>query len=953
MLDKSLYLLPATFRILFRFFVKTTNLPYQSMKQFLSCFLIFLFSAFSFAQNFQVSGTLVDRETQEPLEAATVFMETVRDSTLITYTISDRNGKFTLEGSTSVKNARVNISFVGYENFQREIELGPNKDLGNIPLAFSVSSLDEVIIKSRAPITIKKDTLEFNVASFKTKKDATIEDLLKELPGVEVDLDGNIKVNGKDVSNVLVNGKPFFGNDPTIATRNLTKELIEKVQVVDTKTKAEAFTGEEGDKESKTINLTIKEENNKGVFGRVAAGGGTDERFEYAGLFNYFDNDRRLSVLGGGNNINSPGFSFGEIRKMFGNARNMSMSSSGGFTIDGRSFGYGEGIVNSRIAGANYADVIKKKTDVTADYFYSGSNSYSDSKVERENILPDRRYFTESENSSESETDSHAVNLGFDIKIDSTFLINIKPSFSYNKLKGNRNNVSESMDEGRSLTNTAISRNFSETDSRRFKNQVDATKKYGSAGGFVRFNFTNEWNSDEGEDFMYSETRIFGEVNSEEIRDQTRDSEKDNTNYYTRITYRLPLMSKKLFLDLAYTHRFNQTENRKSVFDYDGTSQSYSLFNTELSTDYSFKDTRSTPLASLIFNSEKGSLNVGAGYVIRKLEGTDGLRPGLNVNNRFDALEMHARGNIKISSTSRLYSGYTLRNQAPQILQLLPNTDVSNPLNIITGNPDLRPINSHSVYVNFNNYNFQKGTGYYGNLNANIDENAVVAKTMVDENNIRHTTYTNVNGKFNISGNLSFNNELKLDSLLSLKPRIGVWSRYHRDVNFNNETEYRSYNFSVNPNIGVTLSWRNVLDIRTYYSVGIAQNSFEGTFYEDRDYLSHNVDIGTSLFVPKNLEWRNDISFSYNPDIRAGFQKSAWFWNTTLAYSMFEDKATVTLKIYDLLNQNTNARRSSSENYIQDSVSTVLQQYFMLGLSYKFNTLGSKGESGRNRTFAH
>src|SRR5690606_12447043 len=272
------------------------------------------------------------------------------------YTISDRNGKFLLEGNTSAKKARVNISFVGYESFQREIELNtPSQDMGKIPLSFSIASLDEVIVKSRAPVTIKKDTLEFNVASFKTKKDATIEDLLKELPGVEVDLDGNIKVNGKDVSNVLVNGKPFFGNDPTIATRNLTKELIEKVQVVDTKTKAEAFTGEEGDKESKTINLTIKEENNKGIFGRVAAGGGTDERFEYAGLFNYFDNDRRLSVLGGGNNINSPGFSFGEIRKMFGNARNMSMSSSGGFTIDGRSFGYGEGIINSRIAGANYA----------------------------------------------------------------------------------------------------------------------------------------------------------------------------------------------------------------------------------------------------------------------------------------------------------------------------------------------------------------------------------------------------------------------------------------------------------------------------------------------------------------------------------------------------------------------------------------------------------------------
>src|SRR5690606_29811364 len=171
------------------------------MKQLFSCFLILFISAYSFSQNFKVSGTLIDEETQTPLEAATVFMETVKDSTLVTYTITDRNGKFSLEGNTSAKNVRVNISFVGYESFQKEIDLNPSiQNLGNIPIAISVASLDEVVVKSRAPITIKKDTLEFNVASFKTKKDATIEDLLKELPGVEVDADGKIKVNGKEVS---------------------------------------------------------------------------------------------------------------------------------------------------------------------------------------------------------------------------------------------------------------------------------------------------------------------------------------------------------------------------------------------------------------------------------------------------------------------------------------------------------------------------------------------------------------------------------------------------------------------------------------------------------------------------------------------------------------------------------------------------------------------------------
>ena len=162
-----------------------------------------------------------------------------------------------------------------------------------------------MVITSRAPITIKKDTLEFNVKSFKTKKDANVEDLLQQLPGVEVDDEGKITVNGKPVNKLLVNGKPFFGDDPTITTRNLSKEIIEKVQVTDTKTKSEAFTGEEGDTQNKTINLTIKEENNQGYFGRIAGGKGTEDLYEYASIVNRFRGDRRISILAGGNNTNS------------------------------------------------------------------------------------------------------------------------------------------------------------------------------------------------------------------------------------------------------------------------------------------------------------------------------------------------------------------------------------------------------------------------------------------------------------------------------------------------------------------------------------------------------------------------------------------------------------------------------------------------------------------------
>jgi hypothetical protein len=409
--------------------------------RYLLLFFVLFCTTLSFAQNqtFKLSGTLLSEEDNTPLESATIYLERVKDSTLVTYTISDRNGKFFIEDRTNDSHLNLYVSYVGYLTHIEKIAIDKEEIiLPPIILKPNTNELGEVIIRSRAPITIKKDTLEFNAKSFKTKKDANVEDLLKQLPGVEVDADGKITVNGKPVNQILVNGKPFFGDDPTIATRNLSKEIIEKVQVTDTKTKSEAFSGEEGDKDNKTINLTISEEKNKGVFGRVAAGGGTDDRYEYAGMVNVFDNNRRISLLVGGNNTNSPGFSFGEIQKMFGGGRSMTMNSSGSFSIDGRSFGMGEGIVTSNNIGANYADEFGDKFEVNADYFYAGSNSENESATQRENILPDSRYFTNSISKSDNNNDSQSVNMGFDIKPDSTLLININPSFTITVISSSR-----------------------------------------------------------------------------------------------------------------------------------------------------------------------------------------------------------------------------------------------------------------------------------------------------------------------------------------------------------------------------------------------------------------------------------------------------------------------------------------------------------------------------------
>ncbi|NQY07471.1 MAG: TonB-dependent receptor, partial [Flavobacteriaceae bacterium] len=640
----------------------------------------------------------------------------------------------------------------------------------------------------------------------------------------------------------------------------------------------------------------------------------------------------------------------GEIHKMFGGGRNVYFNSGGSFSIDGRSFGGGEGITRSRNIGANYADVYGEKVDVTSDFFYAGSNSDNESVTSRENILPDNtRYFSNSSSRSSSNNDNYNMNVAFDVEIDSTFLINVKPAFS--RLKGNTKYSSEenTFDELNALTNQSTSSTNVNTEGKNFRNTIDVTKRFGSKGAFLRWSLTNEINETETEDFLNSRIDIFGTTPETIIRDQFTDSKRDLNSLSTNLTYRIPLNKDVWSLDLKYALRSERRDNVESTFDFDTASQSYSLFNSDLSTDFLYKNIRNTPEVKLRYRKDKFSISTSAGYVFRTLENEDRLRPQLSLKRDFEAVELGSNFNIRFNPKMSIYSGYSLSNTPPQLEQLQPFSDVSDPLNTVTGNPNLEPANSHAVYFGFNNYDFQKGTGIYAYANINVTNNQVVAKTTIDADFVRNTTYANVNGNYNYNYSVGYNKSVKIDSLRTLKIGFGGWSNGGRTINFNNEVQYASKTTSITPNVSLTLNWKKVLEFRPSYEVSFSRTTFDLSDFSNQNFASHNFRIRTATFFPKKLEWRNDIRYNYNPNVADGFQKDSWFWNTTLSYTILKEAGTISVKVYDLLNQNTNASRSATAAYIQDSQSTVLQRYVMFGFSWKFNTLGSKGETNEFR----
>ncbi|WP_158840357.1 outer membrane beta-barrel protein [Polaribacter sp. L3A8] len=902
----------------------------------LTCLLLSCLT-YSQTKSFELRGNIKSAEDNEFLESATVHTERLKDSSIIAYTITNSKGYFNVGGTTADAKVKLVVSYLGYKPYSKIVTV-KNQSIGTIILE-PANVLDAIVIRSSAPITIKKDTVEFNVKSFKTKKDANVEDLLKKLPGVEVDDEGNITVNGKEVNKILVNGKPFFGNDPTITTRNLTKDIIEKIQISDTKTKAQAFAGEDSDGENKTINLTIKKENNKGYFGKVAAGKGTDGRYEYAGMATRFKQSERIGLLAGGNNVNSPGFSFGNQRLQFGG--------------NNRSFGGGQGIVTSNNYGVNYINAFGNIFELSSDYFYKNSNSDNKTTSDRETFLSDGTSFIrKSNNTSFNESDSHDASVDFEIEIDSTFRIDIETDFNADINKNTFMSNSESFNDINDLTNDSNSNSIADSNIKKIDNEINLTKLFGDNGAFLKVELTVNVKKTETEDLVKSETNIYGTNPDQIIRDQFSDGITDIVETGSEVVYRFPLVSKLLFFDVGYEYSNTKTKRKRSTFNFDQNTSDYTAFSNLLSTDFEYLDNVKKPSAKLEFRNDKWSTSAKVSYVNRTLENKDFLRPETNLTRDFNNLEYGVNLRYRKDRTSSYRLRYNFRNGTPSLSQLQPFRDESNPLNIVTGNPELAPTKTHSLRFGISNFNWKERTGFWAFGNLSFTNDRVVANTIIDTNTlIRETSYANVDGFYNMQAGGSYSVTKKWEDFGSLKTEFKVFGNHNKNINFNNGVQYSSKTTSISPRIGFDFMWDDILQIRPSYSISVNKNTYDIERFSDKNFTSHDVLISTATFLPKKIEWRNDVKFNYNPNIADGFQKSAWFWNTTLRYSILKDQGALGIKVYDILNQNTNARRVATEDYIQDSSSTVLKQYAMLTFTWKFNSLGGEGKKfePRNR----
>ncbi|SHG12112.1 Outer membrane protein beta-barrel family protein [Flavobacterium fluvii] len=901
---------------------------------------------FSFYANAQskiiLKGKLIDKETSKPIEDATVYITTVKDSTMMNYSVSDKNGVFKIETKKITVPFFLKIAATGYQNHQIKENSGTeNKDFGVLSILNKQIELSEVVIKNEAPpVKIKKDTLEFNAASFKVRPDANVEALIRQLPGAQIDENKTITINGKVVDKILVNGKPFFNEDGKIAIQNLSADMVKKVQVSNTKTKEEEMTKQDSSSNTSTLNLTLKEDKNKGVFGKFMGGYGTDDRYESSGIASYFKNKRRITAIFSSNNINATGFSMDDVFDNMGGGRN-----NGGMRFMGGGGGNSTptGITRSTTAGLNYDDEWIKDLSAHTSYNYKNLDNENRNKTSRAEFLPTGNIFTESESASNQLTEGHNLATEFQYKINDKTNIYLNPSFAKTTTTSNSAYQASSRDDNNDLMNENSGISNSHSDSENFQNWMGFFRSFKKKGRYFNASLQNNNSRNEANSISNSATLFYQDATPDDIRNQNVLSERANDNFYLNLSYSEPITD-SLSLSVGVRTNWSKSIDDTDTFDFDAATGRYSDKNELRSNYFETKSTRISPTAGLIIRKKKLNLWASLGtYFVEADNHSDYLNTKTNLSKNYALPEANVNFNYNFSKTKNVrayyYRGYSL----PSAQQILPVANLSNPLNTYIGNSNLDIGKNHYANFNFGNQNTANLSGYSIYSNANYYDSSIASTSVYDENGKQKTTYVNISGNYNFNFGANWDKTVKKEQN-TFKYSFKLNTGYEFQKGFTNAELYTARIKSVSPGVSFSYDYGYFFTLRPSYNFTFRQTDYTNYRIDEASNREHNFKIEATNYIHKQWVLGNDFGYNYNSNISGGFKKDFYLWNASLSYKTKEDQWIFKVKVYDILDQNQSATRNISATSVTDSQNTVLKRYGMFSITYKFKKFGMKLE---------
>lgn len=909
------------------------------------------------AQNTILEGLVAD-SSGIGLPAATVVLMQPKDSVMTGFGMTESNGRFAIKRVAS-GDYLLQITYVGYETHYQAFRVegqNPKVNLGTIKMTPANTVLSAVNIQAqRAPMVFRKDTVEYNAGAFQTQPGSVVEDLLKKLPGVEVQSDGSIRAHGERVQNVLVEGKEFFGQDPKIATKNLPADAVDKVQLYDKKSERAEFTGIEDGRQEKTINLKLKEDKKKGYFGNANAGYGTKERYEGRFNVNSFGKKTQLSAVGLANNNNQPGFSFEDYLNFMGGLSNfMGASSSGGrvrISLNPEEMGISpggglnKGFTTSWAGGLNLNRDLGKHTQLSANYFYNRLQNDADRTVSRQNLLGNDQSFDSREMEDRlSRNANHRLNLTLRHKIDSFQDLRVRSRISFNDALLNSEANSETFDEAGIVQNESIRNNHTTGENLSANTDLMYRRRFGKKGRALvaEASFQKSDNTRNGT-FLSDNQYLTDTVNQRKSQQQRQKYADDATNYGGTISYTEPL-GRRQYLEWQLGHQQYANETNKAFYDIVTTPTPGEVFNQALSTRYRRGYRYERGGMNYLLNREKYNLTLGATLQQSILDGKllDPENP--SIRRSFNRVLPSAFFDYDIATSRHFSLEYTTNLQEPSLEQLQPAVDNSDPLNVYAGNPNLRPEYNHNLGANLMLFDQFTMTSFFASLNTTYTQNQITNASSVDSLFRRFITPVNVERDVNVNAYLNFARPLRF---MKSNLNISLNSTNNRGILFVNEQRNNTDRWVNSLDISLENRKKDKVDLSA--SARITHNSTRYSVSESLNQAFVNQRYRAEAVVYPNKHWAIGTAIDYLVYSAETFGEARQIplWRASITrYVLKNRKGQIKLSGYDLLDRNLSISRSSQFNYIEEERTLNLSRYFMLSFAYSISGFGQKNNGG-------
>lgn len=903
-------------------------------------------------KNGSVKGTLYDTAAKQPVVSATITVLQKKDSALVSFSMTDAKGRFEITGlgNGEYRLLVTHINYHGSNKFFSIDDANKNRDLGNLVMRDASQMLDEVVVTAEAPpVTLIGDTVQYNAGSFKTPPNANVEQLLKRMPGIQVEKDGTVKAQGQEVKRVLVDGKEFFGADPKIATKNLPSDAVDKVQVYDKTSDAAQLTGFDDGNSEKTINLKLKKDKKKGLFGKATVGGGTADRYEGRFNLNSFKGARQLSVIGLGNNTNAEGFSFNDMLS-FSGALNGARQNGGVITITGSEAAMSgfAGLNNNNSirtiwgGGLNYNNIIGNNTDFTSNYFYNRYSPNIERESQQQNFLPDGSTLTRNANSlSKNLNNSHRVNLSADIKLDSFHSIKISPSLGYQSSNNSSASQYATRNQNRILANEGFNNSLSNSDGYNFRNDILFRKRFRTRGRTLSLSLQTNLNASDGDGEQMSVNKFFnpdGSLLRTDSINQHNASTSDLRSYNVRAVYTEPIM-KNTLLELSVSNSLSKSTSEKTTWDFNKLNGKHDVVNNNLSNRY--ENTYGYTNAGIRWRNQfkKWNFAVGANWQRADLEGNiiAGTKDSL-INQIFYNVLPNARFQYNFTKFKNLQINYNTTTNQPSMTQLSPVPDISNPLNIRDGNPNLKQEYTQMASFNFMSVNPFRNRNLFGFFTVRQTNNKIVNYDTINAQGIKRTRPVNVDGVYNVNGSMSVGLPVRF-----LKGSINVASNfgYDRGKQFINGVGNTINTATAGPSLRLDMNPSAKFDVSLNAGVNYNRSSYSLQSSLNTTYFSQNYGSEINWQLPKSFYFSTDFSYTVNNRLADGFNLRVPLWNASISKQFLRfNRGELKLSAFDILNENVNVSRSSNQNYIEDSRITTLRRYFMLSFTYSLSKMG-------------